>query len=130
MVAPVAVENAELFTNGAIAFAAISSDPEALKDTISEGPETLQTGIESLPVQEPFLRDFAEFSRLLRPGVRDLRISLPVLNSAIARGHQGAAADRADEQRPPGRVRRARGARRRAPGLACPTAPTPARPRP
>jgi ABC-type transporter Mla subunit MlaD len=86
LVAPVAVENAQLFTNGAIAFAAISFDPEALKDTISEGPETLRTGIESLPVQRPFLRDFAEFSRLLRPGVRDLRISLPVLNSTISRG--------------------------------------------
>jgi hypothetical protein len=86
LVAPVAFENAEQFRNGAIAFAAISSDEEALKDTISEGPETLQTGIESLPVQAPFLRDFAEFSRLLRPGVRDLRISLPVLNSAISRG--------------------------------------------
>jgi hypothetical protein len=39
-----------------------------------------------LPVQRPFLRDFAEFSRLLRPGVRDLRASLPVLNSAVSRG--------------------------------------------
>ena len=47
---------------------------------------TLEEGIQSLPVQYPFLRDFAEFSRLLRPGVRDLRISLPVLNGAIAAG--------------------------------------------
>ena len=88
MVAPVAVEQGQLFTNGAIAFAAITSDPEALRDTISEGPATLETGIRSLPPQRPFLRDFAEFSRLLRPGVRDLRISLPVLNSAIARGNK------------------------------------------
>jgi ABC-type transporter Mla subunit MlaD len=86
LVAPVALENAQIFTNGAIAFTAISSDEEALKDTISEGPETLQTGIESLPVQQPFLRDFAAFSRLLRPGVRDLRISLPILNSTVSRG--------------------------------------------
>ena len=64
----------------------ISSDEEALRDTISEGPPTLEEGIESLPVQEPFLRDFAEFSRLLRPGVRDLRISLPALNGAVAAG--------------------------------------------
>jgi ABC-type transporter Mla subunit MlaD len=88
LIAPVAVENAEQFTNGAIAFAAISSDPDALRDTISEGPETLETGIESLPVQAPFLRDFAEFSRLLRPGVRDLRISLPILNSTVSRGRK------------------------------------------
>ena len=86
LVAPVAEDQAQFFTNAAITFAAISSDPEALKDTISEGPATLRTGIESLPPQAPFLRDFAEFSRLLRPGVRDLRISLPVLNGAIARG--------------------------------------------
>jgi ABC-type transporter Mla subunit MlaD len=86
LIAPVAFEQADLFTQGAIAFAAISSDPESLRDTISEGPETLETGIRSLPVQRPFLRDFAEFSRLLRPGVRDLRSALPVLNSAVSRG--------------------------------------------
>jgi ABC-type transporter Mla subunit MlaD len=86
IVAPVAEDQAEFFTNAAIAFGAISSDPEALRDTISEGPPTLEEGIESLPVQEPFLRHFAEFSHLLRPGVRDLRASLPILNSAIATG--------------------------------------------
>jgi ABC-type transporter Mla subunit MlaD len=86
IVAPVAQDQADLFTNAGIAFGAISSDEDSLRDTISEGPPTLETGIESLPVQQPFLRDFAEFSRLLRPGVRDLRISLPVLNDAIAEG--------------------------------------------
>jgi ABC-type transporter Mla subunit MlaD len=83
IVAPVAEEQAELFTNMAIAFAAISEDEEALKETISEGPATLQTGIDVLPGQQTFLREFARLSRLLRPGVRDLRISLPTLNSAI-----------------------------------------------
>jgi ABC-type transporter Mla subunit MlaD len=86
IVAPVAEENAQLFTNAAIAFTAISSDEQALRDTISGGPPVLEEGIESLPVQQPFLRDFAEVSRLLRPGVHDLRISLPVLNGAIAAG--------------------------------------------
>ena len=86
IVAPVALDQAELFTHAAIAFGAISSDEDALRETISEGPATLQTGIDTLPPQVPFLRDFAEFSRLLRPGVRDLRISLPVLNDAIAEG--------------------------------------------
>ena len=61
----------------AIAFGALSSDPQALKDAISSGPPTLQAGIESLPVQRPFLRDFANFQRLLRPGVRQLRLALP-----------------------------------------------------
>jgi virulence factor Mce-like protein len=86
IIAPVADENAALFGNAAITFAAISSDEDALRDTISGGVPTLEEGIQSLPVQRPFLRDFAEVSRLLRPGVRDLRISLPVLNGAIASG--------------------------------------------
>src|SRR4051812_40049663 len=86
IVAPVAVDNAEQFTNGAIAFGAISSDPEALRDTISGGPPALEAGISSLPVQRPFLADFAEFSRLLRPGVRDLRAALPELNQTVLLG--------------------------------------------
>jgi ABC-type transporter Mla subunit MlaD len=86
IVAPVAVDNAEQFVHGAIAFGAISADEEALRDTISSGVSTLETGIRSLPVQAPFLRDFAEFSRLLRPGVRDLRAALPTLNDVVAKG--------------------------------------------
>src|SRR3954451_14559245 len=84
--APVAVDNAEQFTNGAIAFGAISSDPQALRDTISGGPPALEAGLRPLPVQRPFLADFAEFSRLLRPGVRDLRASLPLLNKTVSLG--------------------------------------------
>src|SRR4051794_12292328 len=86
IVAPVAVDNAEQFTNGAIAFGAISADPQALKDSISNGPPALEAGLRSLPGQRPFLADFAGVSRLLRPGVRDLRASLPVLNQAVALG--------------------------------------------
>ena len=86
IVAPVAVDNAEQFTNGAIAFGAISSDPDALRDTISGGPPVLEAGLRSFPVQRPFLADFAEFSRLLRPGVRELRRALPDLNQAASLG--------------------------------------------
>ena len=86
IVAPVAVENAEQFTNGAIAFGAISSDPDALRDTISGGPPVLEAGLRSFPTQRPFLADFAEFSRLLRPGVRELRRALPDLNQAASLG--------------------------------------------
>ena len=82
-VAPVAEEQAQFFTNAAVAFGAIARDPEALKATISEGPPTLQTAIDTLPRQRPFLAEFAELSRRLRPGVQDLRVALPVLNSAI-----------------------------------------------
>jgi ABC-type transporter Mla subunit MlaD len=86
IVAPVAAEQASLFTNAATALAAISSDVPALQETISEGVPTLETGIELLPRQRPFLREFAVLSRELRPGVTDLRRTLPVLNEAIEVG--------------------------------------------
>jgi ABC-type transporter Mla subunit MlaD len=86
IVAPVATEQAEFFTNAGIAFAAISEDEEALRDTISEGVPTLETGIDTLPRQRPFLRDFTTLSRVLRPGVRDLRVALPSLNRAVKVG--------------------------------------------
>jgi ABC-type transporter Mla subunit MlaD len=83
IVAPVSEVQSEFFTFAQIAFAAISSDPVALQDTIEEGPRTLGTGIFTLPRQRPFLRDFTTLTRALRPGVADLRITLPTLNSAI-----------------------------------------------
>ena len=86
IVAPVAEEQADFFTQAAIAFAAISEDPQALKDTISEGVPTLETGIRTLPRQRPFLADFTELSRRLRPGVHQLRFALPPLNEAIQVG--------------------------------------------
>jgi len=86
LVAPVSELQAEFFTFAATTFAAISSDPLALQETISEGPPTLETGIETLPRQRPFLRDFITLTRALRPGVSDLRITLPTLNDAIAVG--------------------------------------------
>jgi len=86
IVAPVSEQQAQLFTNAATAFAAISSDPEALKETISEGPETFRTLIDTLPRQRPFLAELAELSRRLRPGVQQLRLALPSLNSAVQIG--------------------------------------------
>ena len=83
IVAPVSDQQAQFFTNAAIAFDAIARNPEALKETISEGPETLDVAIDTLPRQRPFLAEFAELSRRLRPGVQDLRVALPVLNRAI-----------------------------------------------
>ena len=83
IVAPVADEQAELFGNMATTFAAIGNDPGALQATISGGPPALQTGIDVLPDQRPFLAEFTELQRRLRPGVQDLRISLPTLNDAI-----------------------------------------------
>ena len=86
IVAPVSEQQAQFFTNAAIAFEAISSDPLALQETISEGPETLRVAIDTLPRQRPFLAELAELSRRLRPGVQQLRIALPSLNSAVRVG--------------------------------------------
>jgi hypothetical protein len=86
IVAPVAEEQAEMFAFMATTFAAMSSDPEALKETISEGVPVLETGISTLPRQRPFLRDLTTLTRALRPGVSDLRVTLPTLNEAISVG--------------------------------------------
>jgi len=86
IVAPVAEQNAEFFGNAATTFAAIGADPSALQATISGGPPTLQTGIDLLPGQRPFLRDTAELASRLRPGVKQLRLALPSLNGAIKVG--------------------------------------------
>jgi ABC-type transporter Mla subunit MlaD len=86
IVAPVADEQAELFTRMAVAFDAIARDPEALRESISEGVPTLETAIEVLPRQRPFLRHLTTLSRELRPGVDDLRVTLPTLNSALETG--------------------------------------------
>jgi ABC-type transporter Mla subunit MlaD len=86
LVAPVAEQNAELFTNMAITFAAISRDPEALKESISEGPATLDTGIRILPAQQVFLSELSDLQRRLGPGVRQLRLALPDLNQAVRVG--------------------------------------------
>ena len=86
IVAPVATQQAEFFGFAARAFAAISADPASLQETISEGPATLETGIETLPEQREFLREFATLSRELRPGISALRTTLPVLNEAVGVG--------------------------------------------
>jgi virulence factor Mce-like protein len=86
IVAPVAEQQAELFTNMAITFGALSEDPQALKDTISSGPPTLEEGTPALREQRPFLADFADLNEKLVPGVRALRHALPTLNSALVVG--------------------------------------------
>ncbi len=86
IVAPVAVQQSQLFTNGANAFAAIAADPQALQDTISTGRPLLEQGPAILARQRPFLADFAELSRRLRPGIASLRLALPDLNAAIKVG--------------------------------------------
>jgi phospholipid/cholesterol/gamma-HCH transport system substrate-binding protein len=85
-VAPVAKVQAEWLSNMATTFAAISRDPEALRETITESPPTLQAATESFRVQTPFLARFAAVSRDLQPGTALLRTTLPLVNGALAAG--------------------------------------------
>ncbi len=86
IVAPVAAQNSDTFTQAAIAFDAISADPAALQGTISEARPLLEQGPAELRRARPFLADFAELNRRLRPGVNQLRLALPSLTSAIRIG--------------------------------------------
>ena len=85
-VAPVARVQADLFSNMATTFAAISSDPRALQATIEKSPPTIDAAISSFRVQRPFLADFADLSRRLRPAVNQLPRSLPAVNRAFRVG--------------------------------------------
>src|SRR2546423_10666872 len=85
-VAPVARINAEVFANMADTFAAIGRDPGALQATIEKGPPTEAVSIQSFRIQRPFLVDFADLSRRLRPAAQALLVALPPLNSALRVG--------------------------------------------
>jgi virulence factor Mce-like protein len=74
------------FTSMADTFEAASRDPEALKTTISKTPGTLDEGIRSLPVTRPFLGRLAGLSDEVQGTARELRASLPSINSALAAG--------------------------------------------
>jgi virulence factor Mce-like protein len=84
--APVAQVQARWFGEMATTFAAMSSDPEALRETISESPPTLQAATESFRVQTPFLARFAAVSRDLQPGTAELPRTLPLVNDALQAG--------------------------------------------
>jgi virulence factor Mce-like protein len=84
--APVAREQAVLFTHMADTFEAISRNPATLQQTIEKSPPTELTAIRSFQVQRPFLADFADLSRRLRPAARELPRSLPAINRAFAVG--------------------------------------------
>ena len=85
-VAPVAKVQADLFGKMATTFEAIGRDPRALQLTIEKSPPTIDTAIRSFRVQRPFLTDFTDLSRILRPTVNELPRSLPAVNRAFAVG--------------------------------------------
>ena len=86
--APVAETQAALFGNMATTFGALAGVAPFLQDFISERPPTLDVGIREFPRQRPFLRNSAAFFRELRPGIRTLPASAPVLADAFRFGIQ------------------------------------------
>jgi phospholipid/cholesterol/gamma-HCH transport system substrate-binding protein len=84
--APVAHVNAQLFTDMATTFGAISKDPAALKSTIAQSPPTLDVSTSSLRAQIPFLQDTAKFGHDLNLATGELRRALPVINPALRVG--------------------------------------------
>jgi virulence factor Mce-like protein len=84
--APVAEVQARWFGEMATTFAAISRDPNALRETIEESPPTLEAATESFRVQTPFLARFASVSRDLQPGTAELPRTLPLVNDALQAG--------------------------------------------
>jgi len=86
VVSPVADAYAHSFTSGADTFEAWSRDPVALQETIRRSVGTLDAGIRSFPVQRPFLRDFARFSRSLAAAGEEMPRALPRITSALRVG--------------------------------------------
>ncbi|MCW2985685.1 MAG: Mammalian cell entry related domain protein [Conexibacter sp.] len=73
IVAPVAEQQASLFRNLDTTFAAFAAIARPyLQDSISGGPPALQTAIDELPKQRPFLANSEGFFHDLRPGVKAL----------------------------------------------------------
>jgi virulence factor Mce-like protein len=85
-IAPVAQTNAQLFTNMATTFAAISHSPSNLEQTIKESPSTLAVATASLKAQQPFLANLTTLGNLLAPATSELKRALPVINPAIEIG--------------------------------------------
>ena len=86
VVAPRSDTFARGFTGMADTFAALSRDPQALRDTIDRSPGTLDEGIGSLPDTRPLLSRLAGISDEVRGTARELRRSLPAVNRALAAG--------------------------------------------
>ena len=85
-IAPVAGVYARLFGNMATTFEALARDENALRQTIERGPPTLDAGIESFPVQRPFLADSERLFRFLQPVADEFEASLPKLREALVVG--------------------------------------------
>ena len=105
-VAPVAEQQASMFVALDRTFAAFArvSRPY-IQETISKGPETLDTATDDLPALRPFLHDSERFFTALEPGRQGARRNLADDRRRAARRHPGAQ-PLADPQRPAAADRR------------------------
>ena len=87
IVAPAAETQARLFVNLDRTMAALRTVARPyIQESITRGRPALDEAIRSLPVPRPFLRNSEGLFRELRPGVRALRTSAPVLADALEIG--------------------------------------------
>jgi len=84
--APVAEEQAQLFSNLDTTLRALSGVRPELQESISTGPPALEAAIRGFPVQRPFLANNEKLFRDLRPGIRALRLAAPDLADAFTVG--------------------------------------------
>ncbi len=86
-VAPVAEQQASMFAALDRTFAAFArvSRPY-IQETISKGPETLDTVTADLPALRPFLHDSARFFTALKPGADALAETSPTIAAALRAG--------------------------------------------
>lgn len=84
--APVARTYASLFVNMGTTFEALSRHPEQLRGTIERARPTLDTAIDSFPVQRPFLRDSRILAEELEPVAEEIERSLPLVADAFEVG--------------------------------------------
>jgi virulence factor Mce-like protein len=86
IISPAAEAQAQLFVNLDSTFSALSEVTPFIQESISEGPETLDTAIAELPKQRPFLANTEGLFRELQPGAEALRIAAPDLADALVAG--------------------------------------------
>jgi phospholipid/cholesterol/gamma-HCH transport system substrate-binding protein len=84
---PVAAEQASMFVALDRTFAAFArvSRPY-IQETISKGPETLDTVTADLPALRPFFRNSARFFTALKPGAKALGETSPTIAAALRAG--------------------------------------------
>jgi virulence factor Mce-like protein len=85
-VAPVANEQAALYSNLDTFFTAWASVAPSLEQTIADGPAALHQAIHSLPFEAEFVNKSADFMRLLRPSAKILTTVAAPLGHAFEVG--------------------------------------------